>query len=367
MKIALVAPYFLPVVGGIETYVYELARRLSKDHTVYVFACGQGTNENRNGVKVFKLRAIDTQDFPFHVKVPYPIPFSLVSAIRRFDADIIHAHGHAFATSFMAALASKLDHKPFLLTVHDIGIAYQEYLLTRGIRHILDSTLAKYVFKRAETVIVPNDVTYTYALRFNPKKVLIIPQGVDLVKFKPREEGEYVTFVSRLVPYKGGEVFIRAIPKVLKEVSEARFRVIGDGFQRRFLERLVIDLGVKDSVEFAGSIPYEVVPMYLDQAKIVFSHFSGLTLLEAAAMGKPIITTRNRWAEDALGGSPLFVSMSCPEETAKAIVYLLRNPDERVKIGRSVYAKVTSERSWDIVVSRHLDLYDQVLSKNGWR
>lgn len=367
MKIAFVVPYFLPVVGGIETYIYELARRLSKDHAVYVFACGQGITESREGVKVFKLRAIDAQNLPFHLKIPYPIPISLIYKLTRFDVDIIHAHGHAFAPSFLAGFASKLVYRPLVLTVHDIGIAYQNYLLTRGIRPFLDSTLVNYAFRRADAVVAQNDVTYTFALRFRPKRIVVIPQGVDLDRFKPCGMGEYVTFVSRLVPYKGGEVFIRAIPEVLKEVGDVKFRVIGDGFQRSFLEELAVDLGVGDSVEFLGGVPYQVVPRYLSQAKIVLSYFSGLVLLEAAAMRKPIITTRNKWAKDALGNNTLFVSMRGPEETANAIIRLLKNPDERVRIAKLAYDMVTSERSWDMVASRHIDLYDEVLSKSGRR
>jgi len=361
MKIALVAPYFPPVVGGIETYVYELAKRLSKYHEVYVFTCGRRVIETFNGVKVFRVGAIDLQDFPLPFKIPYPIPLSLIFKLTRFDIDLIHMHGHMFATSFEAAFASRLFHKPLVLTVHDIGIAYQDYLLIRGIKPILDVTAINYVFRQADAVIVQNDVTYEYASRFKPGKIAVIPSGVDCEKFKPGTEGEYVIFISRLVPYKGGEIFIRAIPQVLKEVKDAKFMVVGDGFQRAFLEGLTVDLGVRGCVDFVGSVPYEEVPKYLSKAKIVFSYFSGLVLLEAAAMRKPIITTRNKWAKDTLGSSPLFVSAPSPEETAKAIVHLLRNPDERAKIATSIYEKVASERSWDVVASRHLDLYDQIV------
>jgi glycosyltransferase involved in cell wall biosynthesis len=364
LKIALVTPYFLPVVGGMETSAYELASRLSKNNKVYVFTSGRGIAETYGKVKVFRLRAIDVQDLPFSLKIPYPIPLSLVFKLAKLDVDIIHARGHAFVTSFEAALISQLTRKPLVLSIHDIGIAYQDYLLMRGIRPIVDSTLVRYVFRLADAVIASNDVTHTYASRFNPKRIVRIPQGVDFDKFRPSEEGEYVTFVSRLVPHKGGEVFIRAIPSVLRNIRNVSFRVIGDGYQRSYLERLTVDLGVRDSVEFVGAVPYQKVPKYLSQAKVIFSYFSGQALLEAAAMRKAVITTRNRWARDTLGSSPLFVSMRSPEETAKAIVHLLRNPDERRKIARLCYEAISSERSWDAVASKHLDLYYQIISRS---
>lgn len=364
MKISLVTPYFLPIVGGMETSAYELSRRLSENNTVYVFTSGRGTIETWGKVRVFKLRSIDIQDLPFSLKIPYPIVLSLVPKLAKSDVDIIHARGHAFATTFEAALASQITHKPLVLSIHEIGIAYQDYLLMRGIRPIVDSTLVDYVFRQADTVVASNDVTYTYASRFKPKRIVKIPQGVDFGKFKPSEEGEYVTFISRLVPHKGGEVFIRAIPRVLRKIGNARFRVIGDGFQRSLLEKLATDLGVSDSVEFLGSIPYQEVPKYLSQAKMIFSYFSGQVLLEAAAMRKPVITTRNKWAEDTLGNSPLFVSTRNPVETAEAIIHLLSNRDRREKIAQLCYRKISSERSWDVIARKHLDLYNQVINRS---
>jgi len=365
MKIALVAPYFPPVIGGIETYIYELAKRLSKENEVYVFTCGRGVTERYNGVKVFRLRAIDIKNLPFPLKIPYPIPASLMFKLAKFDLDIIHAHGHAFMTSFQAALAARLAHKPFVLSIHDLGVAYQDHAVMRGVRPIVDSTIVRYVFKRADSVITQNEATYTYASRFKPRRVTIIPQGVDLNKFKPKEEGEYVTFIAaRLVPQKGCETFIKAVPHVINELGETRFMVIGDGIQRSYLRKLADDLGVIDHIAFVGAVPYESVPEYLGQSKIVAFPSeipTGLTLLEAAAMKRPIITTRNRWAVNSLGDTPLYVSMRNPEETAKAMICLLKNPRKRRKIAELTYRKVASERSWDKVTSKHMEIYNKLI------
>jgi len=368
LKIAFVTPYFPPTIGGIETYIYELVKRLSDNGmSVYVFASGNGSAEIIDGIKVFRLKAIDVNHLPLSPKIPYPISPYLMFKLKKIDLDIIHAHGHAFITSFEAALASQLIHKPFILTVHDIGIAYLDHLIIRGVRPIIDSTLVNYVFRHTDAVIAQNETTHTYALKFKPKRIVTIPQGVDFEKFKADgEEGEYVTFIAaRLVPQKGGETFIRAVPLVLKEIAGVKFMVIGDGYQRGFLKKLAEDLGVEDCIDFVGSIPHRVVPKYLSQAKMVVFPSkipTGLTLLEAAAMKKPIITTRNGWAEDALGETPLFLSTCSPEETAEAIIRLLKNPDERMNIGELVHSKVSSERSWDAIVSKHRELYDQIIN-----
>ena len=371
MKIALVTPYFPPDIGGIETYTFELAKRLSREIEVCVFTCGSGTTETCDGVKVFRLRAIDVQDLPFSLKVPYPIPASLLFRLARSDVDIIHAHGHAFSTTLQAALAARVSHRPFVLTVHDVGVAYRNYMVIRGIRPIVDSTMVAYVFGKADVVVLQNEATHGYASKFEPRRMTMIPQGVDLDRFSPAEEGECVTFIAaRLVPQKGGDVFVRAVPRVMKEFGETKFVVIGDGIQRSHLERLAANLGVRDNIDFVGAIPHRLVSDYLGQAKMVVFPSeipTGLLLLEAAAMKRAIITTRNSWAFNSLGDTPFYISAGDPEGTAKGIIRLLNNNDEREKIARLVCEKVDHGRSWDNVASRHIEMYRQLINEERIR
>lgn len=360
-------PYFPPEIGGIETYTYELAKRLSRDNIVSVFTCGKGVTETCNGFRVFRFRAIDMQNLPLSLKIPYPMPPSLTPKLAKFDADIIHAHGHAFVTTLQAALAARLARKPFVLTVHDTGIAYRDYIAIRGFRPIVDSTMAWYIFRRADMVVSQNEATRVYASRFRPQRMVTIPQAVDLTRFEPKEEGDVVTFIAaRLVPQKGGEIFVRAIPKVIKEIGEAKFMVIGDGIQKGYLENLAGELGVADYIEFVGGIPHRIVPEYLGQAKIVVFPSeipTGLALLEAAAMKRAIVAARNAWSVDSLGDAPFYISPSDPQGTANAIVRLLMNDDERKKIAQLVYERVVRGSTWDSIVSRHKEIYSQLINE----
>ena len=82
-------------------------------------------------------------------------------------------------------------------------------------------------------------------MKFKPKRIVLIPQGVDADKFKPaKAKGRYVTFIAaRLVKFKGDEVFVRAVPIVLKEIRDVEFRVIGGGYRREYLMKLAKKLG----------------------------------------------------------------------------------------------------------------------------
>ncbi len=363
MKIAIVSPYFAPIVGGIETYVHELARRVSQEHDVEVYTCGQSGVMKEGNVAIHRLRAIDIKDLPFRLDIPYPIPPTLPFRLVKSGADIIHVHGHAFATTFGGALSTRILHKPLVITVHDLGIAYIDYRLIRGIRPLIDSIPVQTAINWSDVVIVQNKVTLEYVSKFHPSRIVMIPQAVDTDIFKPADrEGRYITFIAaRLVSLKGDEVFLRAIPGIVRALPEARFRVVGGGARRQYLERLAAEINVKDRIEFTGSIPHEEVPKYLAEASVVVCPgVAGLLLLEAAAMRKIIVTARHDWGVEALGETAMYFPPNSPAKLAELVVSALKSPELRGTLAEAAYQKVVSERSWDTVAELHARLYDAI-------
>lgn len=366
MKVAHVTPYFPPVTGGIETYVYELVTRLAEKCEVEVFTCGRGVTEKAGKAVVHRIRAIDVKDLPLRLKIPYPVPPSLMYHLAKSKPDIIHVHGHAFFTSFEGALAARLIKRPYVMTIHDVGLAYMDYSFIRGLRRVFDSIPVQLAIRRSATIIAQNPVTRDYVSKFNPKKIVIIPQGVDTEQFKPsNNEGRYVTFIAaRLVKLKGDEVFIRAVPLIAKEIKDAKFRVIGGGVRENYLKNLASENGVQDIIEFTGAVSHTDVPRYLAEANIVVCPGgpAGLQLLEAAAMKKSIVTVNLGWASDALGDAAFFVPLNSPIKVAEAVVYALENREVSNTLAEAAYKKVKLERSWETVTQKHLELYNTILN-----
>ena len=369
MKVAHVTPYFPPNVGGIETYVYELTKRLSRYCDVEVFTCGRGFTEKAADVIVHRLRAIDIRDMPFHLKTPYPIPPTLLFHAATSDADIIHVHGHAFVTTFEGALAARITKKPLVMTIHDVGLAYMDYAFVRGLRRIVDSIPVQMTINWSNIVIAQNHTTYDYISKFKPKRIVLIPQGVDTDKFKPKGiRGRYITFIAaRLVKLKGDEVFVKAVPLVLKEIRDAEFRVIGGGHRKEYLMELAKKSGVLDKIDFTGPIPYDEVPRYLAEAKVIVCPGApaGLILLEAAAMRKPIITVPHKWSIESLGKTAFYTPTGSPKRLAEKIIYALKNLDVSERMAEAAYKKVISKRRWEKVVSEHLKIYRELLRRRG--
>src|SRR6185369_2708612 len=147
--------------------------------------------------------------------------------------------------------------------------------------------------------------------------------GVDTEAFAPTVSGAeirarhgladrpVVVCVSRLVPRKGQDTLIRALPLIRRRVPEAALLLVGGGPYRSNLEALAIDCGVSSHVIFAGTVPWAELPPH-HAAGDVFAmpcrtrrggldvEGLGIVYLEASAVGRPVVAGDSGGAPDAV-------------------------------------------------------------------
>jgi phosphatidylinositol alpha-1,6-mannosyltransferase len=200
--------------------------------------------------------------------------------------------------------------------------------------------------------------------------------GVDTSRFFPGCGGELVrkrldipadapvvVCTARMVRRKGQDTLIRVWPDVLREHPGARLLLVGDGPDRRRVERLVRNSGVSDSVIFTGSVPWREVPAYTDAGDVfampcrtrlfgLEPEAWGIVFLEAQACGLPVVIGRSGGAPEALlDGAPGEV-VSRPAEVRDALVSLMdrrRRPGARASL-------VSSRESWSAASATLADL-----------
>lgn len=131
--------------------------------------------------------------------------------------------------------------------------------------------------------------------------------GIDAKKFKcvirkkPIDEKTRIISVGRLVEKKGHEYAIRAIKKLIEADIDIEYVIIGDGPLRRYLEEVVLDLGIYDEVVFTGEVTESELLKYYKESHILVlpsvTASSGdmegipMVIMEAMAMGMPIVST----------------------------------------------------------------------------
>ncbi|MFI5692890.1 glycosyltransferase family 4 protein [Kribbella sp. NPDC051586] len=201
------------------------------------------------------------------------------------------------------------------------------------------------------------------------RRVRRLTPGVDTHRFAPDCGGKQVrkglglehcpvvACVSRLVPRKGQDTLIRAWPRVLAAVPEAKLLLVGDGPDRERLEGLAAGIG--DSVVFTGAVPWADIPPYIDAADVfampcrtrrfgLEPEALGIVTLEASATGKPVVVGDSGGAADTVkhGETGYLVDPHNPVAVGVRIVELLTDAQRRDALGAAGRKWVQEEWGW---------------------
>jgi glycosyltransferase involved in cell wall biosynthesis len=291
----MVTARFPPFIGGIETHVFEVSRRLSAlrvDVTVVTTDPGQKLPQREEvaGVHVRRVAA-----WPSGGDL-YVAP-GLASWIQRSHFDLVHLQGyHTFVAPLtMAAAASRQI--PYVVTLHSGGHS-------SGIRNAVrpvQTALLGPLLRHARRLIAVSEFEarlFQRRLRLSPERFALIPNGADLRTAPPvgtaRREGLIVS-IGRLERYKGHHRAIAALPFIIRRIPDARLLIVGSGPYERDLRRAADEAGLADRVAI-HAIPSErrsEMAAILAEAGLVtlLSEYEsqGIGVMEALAMGAPVL------------------------------------------------------------------------------
>ena len=352
LKVLFLTWDFPPARGGIQVWMFELARRLpDADVTVLApIAAGARRFDATSGLKVRRLQGASFGQFPWLLQLVIVTLFRAL--VNRPDLIVC---GHVIAGP-AALLAKTLLGVPFVVFTHafEIRRRRRRWLVTQ-------------ILRSAAVVIANSEFTRDSVLTHGvaPEKIRIVYPGTDVTAVDVADEpavGEHaptILSVSRLVDlYKGCDTVIRALPLIRAKCPGAIYVVVGSGSLREFLERLAASLGVQDAVRFEG----EVTEGRLSQLYAscdVFVQLSreartgggaegfGIVCLEAGRAGKPVVAGRSGGLRDAIadGASGLLVDPMDIGAVSDAVVALLLDPERRAAMGAFARARVVGNFS----------------------
>jgi len=366
LRIVHVIPYFNPSesAGGVAVHVYELITALSKEgHETAVYTAFKTPQPIERFLEVHRFPAFEPHEMPgLSPRISNPIPTPSFFTELCKEHDILHIHGHEYATSFLATLAAKKAGIPTVLTIHSPEEGLDNFFLIHNLRKILRSTFFASTVNSADIVIGQSNQILKVLKKYNPKQIVKIPSGISLEPFQNLERSsEYVLYLGRLYPVKCPELLVRAIPLVLNKV-DTKFVIAGVGIQRAYLETLVKQLGVQKHVKFLGLISHDEVPQIMAKASVfVVPGLATYSPLEAAASEKPIVSANLNLNVEAIGeNSALFVKPNDVEDLAKAIVKVISDRKLARELSFRARRYVEKHRSWRTIVKQYIEVYDQV-------
>ena len=331
MKILQVTPRYPPHTGGVETHVKEISERLvDRGHEVVVHTADLGPDvegwELRNGVEVHRHRGFSAGG-AFHVAP------GIASSICQSDADVVHAHNYHSLPVFFASLG--VTDERFVVTTHYHGgsaNSFRDRLLS------VYEPIGKWAVQQADEVIAVSEWERDRLREDFGVDATVIPNGVEIERFASAEpevrDRPYLLTVGRLEEYKGVQYVIRA----MRKLEEFDLLVAGSGPYREDLERIAVEEGVEDRVEFLGYVDDDRLPGLYAGADVyvTLSEFEayGMTVAEALAAGTPCVVPADGMLSEWAGYDGVVVSQGySPESVSRAC----RNTDlTRVSFGRII-------------------------------
>jgi len=351
-------------VGGAETLLVNLIRRLDREHFLPEICCLK---------ELGPLGEVMAKEVPVHtgllkgkfdVRV-LPRLMRLFRA-RRIDAVVTVGAGDKM---FWGRLAARLAGVPVAISaLHSTGWPDCIGRLNR----MLTPWTSAFV-----GVAAAHGRYLAEVEGFPAAKVRVIPNGVDVCRFAPRLAGEQLraelglrpnspvaTIVAALRPEKNHELFLQAAAEVRKPVPDAQFLIVGDGPRRDDLAALAKQLQLTDNVVFAGSRSDIAALLNLSNTFVLTSHMEAnpVSILEAMASGLPVVSTDVGSIGESVqhGQTGYLVPAGDLEQLVDRLTYVLEHPVEALQFGQAGRERVVQNWSLERMVHGYEDLISQL-------
>lgn len=381
MKILKFSQKYYPHTAGAEVFAQEVGERLAEEgHDVHVVTGlwdkNLEKNETHNGVRIHRFRAFTIPNLQSLSCIP-SMYWTGVKLDKEINFDVFHAH-LAFPAGQAGALAKFRRRKPLLITVQGGDLVdYKETTAKFGgvLRPVISGAL-----KRADLVQGVSKYTANRASELGAHRTKIIPNGIDTDVFHPIDKVkarktlglnpdlDLVVTTSRLTPKNGLDDLIKAVSLLNnKKEHEAKLIIVGEGHQRRALEHLTEELGLKEKIMFEGFVPHKDIPLYLNAAD-VFARPSldegfGISFIEAMACKTPVIGTKIGGITEIItdGETGILTPAQNVNSLTNAIERVLSNGELRERLASNGYEVAKSDYTWGPIVEEMKELYSSII------
>ena len=377
--------------GGVERRIMETTKRLQTEADIAVYSgtkAGFKETATINGVSFVPCFSTD-RIFPLD---NWFFNRSISKKASDINADVYEAHAVS-GYGFPKRLKKLGINKPFIHTIH--GVLADEYeqakkngypsfrgRIANQFMHRL-AKLEEQTAQNAKLIVTISNYSLEKIQKhygIDQSKVRIVPNGVDVEKFKPMENPAAVKqqfglgnepcvlFVGSLIPRKGLPFLVEAAKKIVKEQAGTKFLIVGDGPLRNQLTVSLESANLAGNFKFFGNLKEDVLPAMYSCADVFvlpsLQEGQGIVLLEAQASGKPVVAFDVGGVNEAVrnGETGLLVKRGSSDELADALLKFLGDKALRERMGVNGRRFVIENFTWDICAQKMLNVYREALS-----
>jgi len=386
MNIGILTWEFPPrIVGGIARHCNGLARALAHNgHDVHVVTLdfpGAPNYEEMGGVKIYRTSTeLGHPNFlTWALLFNHFIEKKIADVSRKVDLDAVHVHD--WLTGFAGISFKHQMQTPLVSTIHGTEIGRAQGL------HNPDSFtidgIEWWTTYEADKIIVTSGFMKAEIqghFHLPQEKIEIIPNGIDLNKYNASVDrsavrGRYgvnpgeklILCVGRLVPQKGIEYLIRAVPTISGRYPEARLIIVGEGWLRGQLEYVARSTGHQWRITFTGWIPDEELIALLNSADVlvvpsIYEPF-GIVALEGMAAGVPVVASDVGGLAEIVEheDNGVLAYSRNPDSIAWSVDRVLSDPERSKRLVQNARKMVQKTYSWEAIAMKTAEVYEGVV------
>ncbi|MEQ9188528.1 MAG: glycosyltransferase [Cryomorphaceae bacterium] len=319
----------------------------------------------------------------------------IASIIKTYRPHIVHTHASKAGT--LGRIAAYFNGVPIILhTFH--GHVFHSYF--NRFKTGLYKQIERWLATRSTRIIAISDIQRHELGSVHgiapPHKIEVVPLGFDLGRFQEGQAEKRAAFrtqyglseyevaigiIGRLVPIKNHAMFIDGIRPLATSFPNARFFIIGGGELEEELQRYASQQGIGNTwmqppsqakpLAFTSWIKeVDVAIAGLDVVALTsLNEGTPVSLIEAQAAGKPVVSTRVGGFEDIVveGASALLCDVDDQEQWVANLKRLIQDPATRAAMGRVGKAHVSEQYSFNRLVKDITHLYNTLLCEKGIR
>lgn len=350
MKILITTDLFTTSTNGVVTSVRNLYEELTeKGHDVRILTLSDDHESHKDG-HIYYIKSVSIGFVYPDVRMPISYHNHLVKELIEWKPDVVHSQCEFFSFQFAQRIA-RLTGAPIVHTYHTLYEQYITYLMpSKFIGKRVVRRLSRMRLKKVKRVIAPTskveDALRGYGVKTD---IQVVPSGISLEQHHYRisaeerqkkrqelgipENHNVLLNLGRLGTEKNLEELLQYFAKVLQQMPELTFLVVGDGPDKQRLEKIAKELCVDKHIIFTGMVDPKEVQKYYQLADVFVnastSETQGLTYIEAAANGLPLLCRKDPCLTDVVKNGINGYEYTNFEEFEKHLSDILQNPEWR--------------------------------------
>ena len=373
MKIALVSPYDMAYPGGVGRHIAGLSgqfRRLGHEVVIIAPSSAERDEVDEEGIyRIGRVTSVPTNGSIARITLSLRMANRVRQILHREQFDVVHLH-----EPLMPALPPTV-----LKCSQTVNVATFHAFRQSSYGYFYGRPYLRRIFNRLDGRIAVSRAAWEFISSYFPQTYSIIPNGVDLSRFQSaiepierfRDGRLNILFVGRLEKRKGLAYLLRAYPYIKRRVPNSRIIVVGGQGRHSQQYRAYAEAhGLRDIV-FVGQVSDDELPRYYATADVFCAPSTGgesfgVILIEAMAMGKPIVASDidgyRQVVTDGVHGR--LVPPRDERLLADALCSLLEDPTLRARYA-AAGLQAAGAYGWERVAGRVLAYYDEVRGQSA--